>query len=699
MGTEELPAADLDIALQQLRERVPALLRELRLEHGEVRILGTPRRLVVIAEAVSPRQTDMEQLAKGPPAERAYDPSGAPTKAAEGFARSKGLEVSDLEVREMDGGRYVVAIVRQAGQHAPDVLAEALPNLIASIRFDKSMRWNRSNVAFSRPVRWLLALFGEQVLPFEYAGLVSGNVTRGLRFHQPEEIRVSSVKDYFNALAAQGIILDQEDRRNTIREQVENLAAEVGGAVLNDPALLEEVTNLVEAPTALRGTFDPTHLDLPREVLVSVMKKHQRYFPVFDAQSEVVRAKSSSDHKSQLAENVLLPYFIAVRNGDGFGLERVIEGNEHVIRARFADAAYFVREDSQHPLQNYLPRLRTLTFQTKLGSMLDKVVRIGDLVSDLAPTMQLTQEETSTARRAAELCKADLATHMVVEMTSLQGWMGRYYAMQSGEPAPVADAIYEHYLPRFAGDAPPQERPGLIVGLADRLDTLAGLFAADLAPSGNKDPFAQRRAALGLVHNLISWELDFDLHEAIQLAAGHLPITASRESQAACLTFIIERLRNLILEQGWRYDVVDAVLAEQGRNPWRTSRAVKELSSWVQRSDWNTILPAYARCVRITRDQDERYAVDPGGFVEAAEGDLFAALEAGETACAGNQQQGSPDVFLSALLPMIPAINRFFDDVLVMAEDEKIRHNRLGVVQRIAALAQGVADMSRLEGF
>jgi len=281
----------------------------------------------------------------------------------------------------------------------------------------------------------------------------------------------------------------------------------------------------------------------------------------------------------------------------------------------------------------------------------------------------------------------------------LQGLMGRHYARMSGEPEAVAEAIFEHYLPRYAGDSTPASRPGLAVGLADRLDTLVGLFAAGLAPSGNKDPFAQRRAALGLVQNLIAWELDFDLYDAIELAAGQLPITASPESQSACLTFIIERLRNLLLEQGLRYDLVDAVLAEQGRNPARSARAVKALANWVKRPDWNMILPAYARCVRITRDQPEHYPVRTERFAEVAETELFTALQVAEAACAGNDRLGSPDVFLNALLPMIPAIDRFFDDVLVMVEDAGVRQNRLGLLQRIAALASGVADMSRLEGF
>ena len=677
IGTEELPARDLTLALDQLRQAVPALLKDLRLEHGEVRILGTPRRLVAVVENLSPHQSDQDQVIKGPPANRAYGPDGAPTPAAVGFARSKGLSVNDLQVQELDGGRYTVAVVRQEGRPTGEVLAEALPGLIAGLRFDKSMRWNSSNVAFSRPIRWLLALYGEQVVPFEYAGVVSGNATRRLRFHEPEEITVRNGAEYFAALESHGIILDTNERRAAIQAQIATLAAGAGGEVKPDEALLVEVTNLVEAPKSLCGSFDPSHLELPREVLISVMKKHQRYFPV---------EKDGS----------LLPYFIAVRNGDGEGLDVVTEGNEHVIRARFTDAAYFVREDIKRPLEADVPRLGTLTFQVKLGSMLDKVHRLRRLVDVLAPTLGLSERERKAALRAAELCKADLATYMVVEMTSLQGIMGRYYALRSGESQSVADAIYEHYLPRFAGDALPRGKPGLVVGLADRLDSLVGLFAAGLAPTGNKDPFALRRAALGLVQNLIDWDTDFDLREAIDQTAAHLPIESSPESRAAVLTFIVERLRNALLEQGFHYDGVDAVVAIQGANPAYAARAVKELSIWVRRPDWDAILPAYARCVRITRDLSQAYPVSPEGFIEAAEKDLYHALQISQGA---SRRPGSVDDFLQAFLPLIPYINNFFDKVLVMTEDEAVRKNRLGLVQSVAALADGAADMSRLEGF
>ena len=493
----------------------------------------------------------------------------------------------------------------------------------------------------------------------------------------PAEIEVKAPEEYFTALAAQGILLDPDIRQHSIADQVIRLAVEAGASANLDEALLDEVNQLVEAPTALRGEFEASHLRLPPEVLISVMKKHQRYFPV------------------QTAEGRLLPSFIAVRNGDDQYLDIVTDGNEQVIRARYADAAFFIDQDLHHKLEDFLPRLGTLIFQTKLGSMLDKSRRIERLVESLAGSVGV--EDLVTVRRAAHLCKADLVTHMVVEMTSLQGLMGRYYALHSGETEAVAQAIYEHYLPRFAGDANPLSPAGLAIGLADRLDSLAGLFAAGLAPTGTRDPFAQRRAALGLVQALTAWDLDFDLRQGLALASEGLPLPSTPEIQQACLEFIAGRLRSFLVEQeNYRYDVVDAVLAAQQHNPAGAVRAVKELAARVAQPDWPAILPAYARCVRITRDQPQSYPVDPLALSEPAEKDLYQALLKVEAA---PRRPGSMEDFLAAFLPVIPAISRFFEEVLVMAEDARLRANRLGLLQRIAALPKGVADFSFLEGF
>jgi glycyl-tRNA synthetase len=677
IGTEELPAADLASALEQLRESVPAMLEEARLAHGAIRVLGTPRRLVLQVEGLAPSQTEQVSEVKGPPADKAFDAEGRPTAAAQGFARSKGVAVEALRVEEVDGGRYTVAQVRQAGRTADAVLAERIPPLFEGLAFDRSMRWDGGGMVFSRPIRWLLALHGGHVVPISLAGLRAGRTTRGLRFLDPECLTVGDVEAYFAALRPQGILLDPEERSRQIKEQVDVLAGAVGGKVPDDPELQEEVTNLVEAPTALRGAFDAAYLSLPRQVLVSVLKKHQRCFAVERG-------------------GTLLPYFVSVRNGGRHHLETVAHGNEQVVRARFADAAYFVRRDLERPLEAYLPRLATLTFQAQLGSVLEKVGRVERLVDALAASLGLTPDDARVARRAAHLCKADLATNMVVEMTSLQGVMGREYALRSGEPPEVAQAIDEHYQPRHAGDSVPASRPGVAVGLADRLDTLMALFAAGLQPTGTRDPFALRRAAIGLVQILIAHQIRLDLRRSLAMAAEGLPIPAPAAADQACLDFIATRQQALLLAEGHRYDAVEAVLAAQSHDPAGAAQAVPALEAWVGRDDWAQTLQAYARCVRITRDQTEVHAVEPQRFIEEAERELHAALEGAQ---AGARAPGSVDDFLNAFRPMVPAITRFFDDVLVMAEDERLRLNRLGLLQRIVALASGVADLSRMEGF
>ena len=694
VGTEELPAGDVSDAMAQLRQRVPALLEKVRLDHERLQVWGTPRRLVVLAEKIAPRQRAVEELVKGPPVRAAFDADGRPTKAAAGFARKNGVDVAALEVREIDGGEYVVALRRQEGRPAVEVLVEALPDLVAGLHFQTGMRWNASGVAFSRPVRWIVALLGETVIPFEYAGLSSGRTSRGARPAGSPGFEISRAGDYPGLLKAHHVLADPDGRRALIAAQVTELAAGVGGRVPDGLlesgnglrggrtlSLLEEVTNLVEQPTAFLGHFEEAYLSLPADVLVAVMKKHQRCFPVVDG------------------EGRLLPHFIAVRNGGDEHLDVVRQGNEEVIRARFADADFFYREDTKRPLEAFLPRLDTLTFQEQLGSMLDKTRRLEGLVPELAGMLGLSDEEARTAARAAHLCKADLATEMVIEFTTLQGVMGREYALRAGEPADVAQVVFEHYLPRFAGDASPGSRPALVVGLADRLDSLAGLFAVGLAPTASADPYGLRRGALGLVQNQIAARLSFSVPEGLAAATRLLPVAVDAEVLEAAREFVVGRLRVYLREQGFRYDVVDAVLAARGDDPYRARVAVEQLGRWIEREEWPRILDNYARCVRITRDLAERFPLDPARFTEPAEHELYAAHQ---EARAGVSPQSSVDEFLTAFVPMVDVIDRFFakeSGVLVMAEDRAVRENRLALLQHVAALAEGIADLSRLEGF
>ncbi len=677
IGTEELPAKDLASALSQLEQGARKMLEESRLQYQSIKVLGTPRRLVLYVEGLAPAQEERTTLEKGPPVDRAFDADGKPTKAAQGFARSKGVSLDALKREEMDGGVYVVAEVKQSGEPADQVLGETIPDLIGSIRFEKSMRWNQTQVAFSRPIRWLLALHGEHVVPCEYADMSTGRTTRLLRFQAAESTTIQDAADYLRVMNEGGILLDVDERRRRIQEEITRLAQEVGGEIVDDPNLLAEVTNLVEKPTAFRGSFDDEFLELPREVLISVMKKHQRYFPIEK-------------------KGALLPYFISVRNGGEAHLNTVTVGNENVIRARFADAAYFVKKDLTVPLESYLPKLSTLTFESSLGSMLDKASRIEKLTPAVGEMLGLEKEAIRVAQRAAHLCKADLATKMVIEMTALQGEIGRVYALESGEPEGVADAIRDHYLPRSANDRLPETEAGVAVGLADRLDTLIGLIAAGYKPTGARDPFALRRTAIGLVQVLIVRNISMDLHAAIDAAKDNLPIPAPEDSVKECLEFITARLQAHLLAEGKPHDAVEAVLAEQGFDPTRAACAVESLKAWRERKDWPEMLQAYARCARITRGEESTFTVRPDMLEEGAEKELFAAVLGAESV---DREKGSIDDFFTMFQPLVPVITHYFDEILVMAEEPELRSNRLGTIQRVVKLAHNVLDLSRLEGF
>ncbi|MBI5943952.1 MAG: glycine--tRNA ligase subunit beta, partial [Chloroflexi bacterium] len=578
-------------------------------------------------------------------------------------------------VQERDGGRYVVRKKEVGGSTVAILFPRVLPVFLRDIKFDKTMRWNDSGIAFSRPIRWYVALLGDMVIPFEYAGVTSGNISRGLRPYGSPDITIPSAdrEAYFDVIREAGILLDKEERKASIVEQVNQAAALLGGQAIIEEGLLNEVTNLIEMPTAVMGGFNEEFLALPRDVLISVMKKHQRYFPV------------QKDGK-------LLAHFVAIRNGDDIHIDTVREGNEHVLGARFADANFFVREDVKLKLEEYRPKLSTLTFHTKLGSMLDKSDRILKLGAEVGAMLGFKGvDEIKPLGRAVYLAKADLVTQMVTEMTSLQGIIGGEYALRSGESAEVAQAISEQY------QAVPKTKIGLALALADRIDSLVGLFGAGLAPTGAKDPFGLRRAAIGVVQPLIEHGMDFDLALAVQKSAKTQPLEVTADAQKQILEFIAGRLKVVLGDMGFKHDVVEAVLAAQSNNPAGTVRAVKQLSAWVGREDWSSILDGFARCVRILRSQtvdSGQWTVDESKFVDKAEKDLYQAFQ--KTV---NRQPSTVDEFLEIVTKLIPSITAFFDKVLVMAEDKAVKENRLGLLQRIAALANGVVDLSKLEGF
>jgi len=681
IGSEELPADDVPLGIAQIEEKLTALLAENKLEYAELRVTGTPRRLVAHITELAPRQADEVVEKRGPSADRAYDEDGNPTRAAQGFARGQGVDVDDLEIRD----KYVYAVQRVEGKPTSEVLPELCVALLDGLRWNKAMRWNESGASYPRPLRWIVALYGEQVVPFTWANVPSGRDSRKPRFRELDAnsfgtFPVQSSDAYFEAVAAQGVLLSRDERREQIADLVQESAASVGGQTPADEALLDEVTDLVEAPQAVLGAFDQVYLDLPAPVLIGVMKKHQRYFPVLNPAGE------------------MMPHFVTIANSDGLAHPEVVRrGNEGVIRARYADAAFFYRQDTAKPLEAFTPDLATLTFHERLGSMLDKVGRLQQLAPQIGEMLHASVEESTTIARAAALSKSDLVTSMVVEMTSLQGIMGEIYARQSGEPPAVAAAIREHYLPRAAGDVNPETAPGLALSLADKLDSLVGLFAVGAIPTGSADPFGLRRAALGVVHNLLATETDFDLSAALLRAAALQPVEVTDAARAETQDFVVRRLQGVLLDAGYAHDVVEAVLAARGHNPYAAQRACAALGILVDQPWWEEAFTAYARCARITRGVDEPLALNPAAYSEPVEQHLHDAYEG-----AANQMNATdePAHVLGDVLHTLQApINAFFESVLVNAEDEMVRKARLALVQRIAALPAAVADLSQLQGF
>jgi glycyl-tRNA synthetase len=679
VGTEELPSHEVSTAVEQLKSNLVDMLAKNRLEHGDVEIYSTPRRLTVLVQALAAKQPDREVEIKGPPANVAMGQDGKPTQAGLGFCKAQGIDPDTLRV-ESDGKRtYVAATKKETGRSAVEVLKGELAGLITGLRFGRTMRWNDSKVSFSRPVRWVVALHGSAIVPFDFAGFSSGRTSRGLRPLGSPPIRIESAAGYLQAMQENHIVVDRGRRQADIVAQLEKAASSVGGRIPEgQEALLEEVTDLVESPLAAVGRFEEVHLSLPSSVLVTVMKKHQRYFPVEKADG-----------------STLLPHFVVVCNGERSDMQLVVQGYEDVLRARYADAAYFVLADRKKTLSEYREALAGLTFQTELGSMLDKQVRLEKLVEDLATELQVDQGDRRVALKAASLAKNDLVTSMVVEMTSLQGVLGEVYALGSGEGPAVAQAIREHYLPKAAGGTQPQTLPGALLGVADRLDSLVGLFAVGKKPTGSADPFGLRRHALTLVDLLVSRKLSVSLDRLFAMAAAHLPVQVGQAALDDLLAFSRDRMVVWFKEQGHRHDLVEAAVFGGSADPYRISQVIESLSNEVQSETWDSLLNAYARCCRIVKGFSGNGGIDGSRFAE----EPTRALLARYTEVSADLPLSDVPALVEALSVLQPAIDEFFDKVLVMTEDEALKHARLSLLSQIARLPSGLVDLSRVEGF
>lgn len=675
IGTEEIPAHVMPGILSQLKENAAKTFEELRIEYKNIKTLGTPRRSALLVEGLAEQQADLSKENRGPAVNIAFDADGNPTKAAQGFARGQGVKPEELVTK--DG--YVYAMVHEKGGQTVDLLGETLKGLVDGLNFPNNMHWANLDYKFIRPLRWLVALYGQDVIDFEVANVKSGRTSRGHRFLSEGDFEIANAEDYVEACRKASIIVDQNERCEMIRQQIAEVAAANGGQAEVNEDLLEEVLYLVEYPTALCGKFDEKYLALPAEAVITPMRDHQRYFPV-------------------LKDGKLLPLFITIRNGGKEHLETVQHGNERVLRARLEDAQFFFDEDRKKTLEQHGEKLKTVVFQDGLGTIYDKALRLEVLAGYIADAIGANEQDKKDAVRAAKLAKADLVTGMVTEFTELQGVMGREYALLDGETKAVAQAIDEHYMPRFAGDSQPASVAGRIVSLADKIDTIVGTFSRGLIPTGSQDPFALRRQALGIVNMLKEAQYHISLSQLVAKAMELLKITDAGQQtklQNDVADFMKLRLKNVLADAGIRYDVVDAVFVtvDDIYGVFLRAQAVNE----AVKQDMEKTIQAFVRTGNIARKaEDVQAAVEAGLLAEQVEKDLCKAYEAAsdkaEKEIAAQDYAGA----IATLSQLAAPIDAFFDGVMVMDKDEKIKNNRLGLLKLVDNLICQVADFSKI---
>lgn len=684
IGTEEIPARFLPSARQQLQKLSQAALAENHLAYESLRVFITPRRLAVLAQGVDAFQPDTQVEQKGPALKSAYDSEGKPSRALEGFCKSQNVAPADLVEREVKGNVYLFAIKEQPGRPASEVLPEICLQLIQKLNFPKPMRWGYEEMRFARPIRWLVALWGAEVLPLTVAGVQAGRYSRGHRVLGSQAVEIETPARYEAALEENYVIADPDKRAALVRQQVQACAEALGGVVDADEELLEEVIYLVEYPTALSGGFEEKYLDIPAELVITPMKEHQRYFPVF------------------APNGGLKNRFITVRNGDARFLDIVAAGNEKVLRARLADAAFFWTEDCKESLENWLPQLEKIVFHEKLGTLAEKVARMRALGAYLSEVLGYAPAERAKADRAISLMKADLLSRVVYEFAELQGIMGEYYARKDGEDAEVAQAIREHYLPRFAEDGLPESAAGKIAALVEKMDSLVGFFAVGIQPTGSQDPYALRRAAAGIVQIILQNRLEISL--AAWISAAYAPFaqagyaTQTLEEVIPALTaFLGQRLENILDEQGVRYDVLNAVRAAGYDNLYQASLRAQALRAYAEKEAFGELIAGFTRAANILKKNPApALAIQPALLVEPSEKALYTALGTVQERVAAAYAAHDYAAALDCIGSLRGAIDAFFTEVMVMTEEADLRQNRLALLGAVTALTSGIGDLAAI---
>ena len=680
IGTEEIPSGYLKNGLKELGRLAESYLRDNRIEmEGGLYTYGTPRRLVLVGKAIADRQEDTIQELTGPPKKTAFDEEGNPTKAAFGFAKKQGVSVDELQLLETPKGEYLHFKRKMPGRPTIELLSEILPELIANIPWPKSMRWGSGGFTFVRPIHWVLALFNGEVIPFEVAGVRSGNKSRGHRFMAPQIMEIDDLQDYLRKMNEGSVVIDQREREGEVEKAIITAAKTVSGTPMRDPELLSTVTNMVEYPSAICGGFDKAFLNLPDPVLITAMKEHQRYFPIHDR------------------EDRLMPNFVAVNNTIARDESIVRKGHERVLRARLADADFFFKEDRKRPLENRLEDLKAVIYQAELGTSFAKVQRFTKLAEYLA--RQIAPEKIDDVRLAARLCKCDLVTDMVGEFPSLQGTMGEIYARLDGHPEDVCLAIADHYLPVQADSKLPGSLIGSIVGMADRMDTIVGCFAIGLEPTGTADPYALRRHALGIIRIIRAKKIGISLQDFVSKSGSILneAISFDREKVVdRVLDFIKDRFKNLLLSEGIPQDFIEAVLTIDFSFLNRIEERIVALRRFREISkDFERLTVSFKRIMNIVRGFEGTDKVNPDLFEHTSEENLWKTFQSVKDNVQKEIDRGTYFDALNSIAELTGPVDEFFSDVMVMAEDVRIRENRLGMLKGLNQLFLQIADFSR----
>lgn len=676
IGTEEIPARFIAKTKADMKGYLEKTLKELHIEYKSIELKCTPRRFVVVIDELAENQATVEEELKGPAKKIAFDENNNPSKALLGFLKGKDISPEEVYFKTVGKDEYAHIKLTKEGQAVKGLLKDIFEGMIKSTTFPKSMRWGGKNIRFVRPIRYFVCLMDEEVIDFEIEGIKTGNITKGHRFLGSSEIVINTPDEYEAKLKENFVILDDEQRKGLILEQCKAVADSLGGTLMMDEDLLEEVNYIVEYPTAFYGEFDESYLSLPKEAIITPMKEHQRYFPVLDADGK------------------LLNKFITVRNGDSYAIDNVKRGNEKVLDARLSDALFFYHEDTKKPLEAYVERLDTIVFQQKLGTILDKTKRIQNLSEKIAKALALTLPNLD---RAAYLSKADLTTAMVFEFTELQGIMGRYYANLSNEPSEVAEAIYEHYLPRFAGDELPSTNEGIILALSDRLDSVAGFFAIGIQPTGSQDPYALRRQALGILNIMMEKKLDVRLFDLLDLALENFDFEDmdKQSVKSDLMSFFELRLKNLFTDMGIRYDVVDAIINIEDSNPFDLLIRAKDLDAWVKNNSVTEALQTFSRISNISKEAIAG-KVDEALFAHDSEAKLNTAYNSIKAEVEAMLARREYVKALELLISIKDSVDAFFDSVMIMDENMDIRANRLAMLSNIRTTMESVADLSKI---